>query len=927
MSSHRKRVFFSFFLCTAWACSGGGGAADDDEPVADTSAVDRGEETAEDIAEEDMAVPEEILAPFFLREVPPFGDLTAVGLADESFERKVLAASLQGVVNRTSVRLYLQAGEPEELNRWWEAVGEEASQRFWLEHYETTYDVTIAGEVDLDTALAQFASAAAGYVIASVDEPWTMAAATTIGGLENALIATEGDIAVLEALGLEEIDDLRGRWSSFDEATRDTFESLYPRANQDAIAILVPNEYRIRDFLIQNRIFTISGRPLGEGWASAQEVLNGTPQNIPLFGYLSLTGVEEVMAQQAISSSGKFLIPTDTTSNLSVHSAVSAELPEPRPIEPVECAFDTFRIAVAISDGDNMSIPTNRYVSTDYWLSESRGELPMGWSLAVGLPLLAPAMARFYTDGLTEVDELVAAFGIGYVYPTLLPDPAPYLEMSFEMMPHLGMTTMWHLDIGLYDRGEGLWDALSAAYVAGVLKGLILGFMGQESETYLMGEGLPVVQPGSQYEDTPTDMAARVRTDLESWRSHGGRNFAFVSAGIWTNSFAGLLDAFLPLAQEEDVTFMTPGQLLHCLAEEASEPRPTYRITSVEVEDYSTYRLLNDEIPDQTGDLWPCAWGADDRLYTANGDGMGFGSVWSDIVFSIVDGYPPDLVGSSPENAFGPYIATVWGPNPQEVSRKPTGLVCIDGDIYMFFQNLKNFMSDNVFGDAPHASISVTRDSGATWEFETEAPMFTDHVFTTGFFLDYGRCQEHAPDSWVYVYGLDYNWRFSDGFLQTEMFLARVPDDEILDRGAWEFFSGMEEGEPSWSSEIDDKTPVLDDDTIYCDDQSAIAQGSVVYLAPQNRYLYSSRAKCVWIFYEAPRPWGPWTKVSVIEWSGGWREDYHPGYNAVIPSKFVDEDGLGGWIISSLPDSWFDGTYYSMAFRRFDLEAELVTQD
>ena len=121
--------------------------------------------------------------------------------------------------------------------------------------------------------------------------------------------------------------------------------------------------------------------------------------------------------------------------------------------------------------------------------------------------------------------------------------------------------------------------------------------------------------------------------------------------------------------------------------------------------------------------------------------------------------------------------------------------------------------------------------------------MFSDHVFTTGFFLDYGRCQEHAPDDWVYIYGLDYNWRFSDGFLQTKMFLARVPEDEVLNREAWEFVSGLDDGTPSWSAEIDDKTPVLEDDTIYCDDQSAIAQGSVVYFPPLNRYLYSSRAQ------------------------------------------------------------------------------------
>ena len=274
------------------------------------------------------------------------------------------------------------------------------------------------------------------------------------------------------------------------------------------------------------------------------------------------------MAQQAISSSGKFLIPTDTTSNLSVHSAVSAELPEPRPIAPAECAPDTFRIAVAISDGDNMSIPTNRYVAEEYWLSEDRGEYPMGWSLAVGLPLLAPAMARFYVDGLTEADELVAAFGIGYVYPTLLPDAGPFLDMSFEMMPRFGMTTMWQLDVGLYYPGAALWDDLSTAYSDGIIGGVLLGFFGVLPEGYLVDEQLPVLKPGNQYEDTPEILEGRLRATLESWRRTGNQSFAFASAGVWTMNYAGLLDMFRSLDEEDDVTFMTPGQLLHCLAEE-----------------------------------------------------------------------------------------------------------------------------------------------------------------------------------------------------------------------------------------------------------------------------------------------------------------------------------------------------------------------
>lgn len=350
--------------------------------------------------------------------------------------------------------------------------------------------------------------------------------------------------------------------------------------------------------------------------------------------------------------------------------------------------------------------------------------------------------------------------------------------------------------------------------------------------------------------------------------------------------------------------------------------RPSCRIVSVHVEDHTTYQLAHPVFPTLTGDLWPCAWGEGESLYVANGDGFGFGPVWSDIVFSIVTGDPPHLSAATPRRAYGPHIAGVWGPESLKVNRKPTGLTCVDGALYLFFQNLKNALSEDPFGDAPHASISVSRDSGLSWEYDHERPMFTDHVFTTGFFLDYGQCQRHAQDEYVYVYGLDYNWRFSDTFSQTKLYLARVERDRILARGAWEFFSGNVGQAPLWSADIADKVPVLEDPTLYRDKRSGISQGSVVYIPQIARYLYSTRAEYEWIFYEAAAPWGPWTKVSVIEWKPRATEDFHGGYPVVIPSKFLDGNGTGGWLISSLSISTLGGRFYNMSMRRFELEIE-----
>ena len=106
------RALVLVLLGTAWACSNDGGRADsggavDPDVVEDSNVVpetgdeedttgEPGDESTADVTDEDIEAPPDILAPFFLREVPPLGDLTVVALATESFERRVLAASPAG---------------------------------------------------------------------------------------------------------------------------------------------------------------------------------------------------------------------------------------------------------------------------------------------------------------------------------------------------------------------------------------------------------------------------------------------------------------------------------------------------------------------------------------------------------------------------------------------------------------------------------------------------------------------------------------------------------------------------------------------------------------------------------------------------------------------------------------------------------------
>lgn len=317
------------------------------------------------------------------------------------------------------------------------------------------------------------------------------------------------------------------------------------------------------------------------------------------------------------------------------------------------------------------------------------------------------------------------------------------------------------------------------------------------------------------------------------------------------------------------------------------------------------------------GDLWPSCWSSDGYLYAANGDGNGFTVKRNDVNSPPRPGTAPDIAVSrlsgSPGSITGETLAAgdelgrVWDPS-GDYTRKPTGMVCVDGDLYLAIQDLAKD-----FNDAPNASISKSTDKGVTWTFDSSAPMFDDYVFTTIMFLDYGQDGANAIDGYVYAYGLDFNWRDSfDDTVEdpTKLYLARVPKTSILDRSTWEFFTGVDaDGNPQWSSDIALKAPVLEDDRrIYQStrdpdnpsDMTVISQGSVVYNQPLDRYLYTSWTEYTYEFYEAPEPWGPWRHFLTKDYGGyPWEDTKNGGYATTIPSKFVSADGKTMWVQSN----------------------------
>ncbi len=504
----------------------------------------------------------------YLTRRPALGALHVIDVAGESFERKVLAATLQGLVNRSEARVYLIHEEPKEVASW-KSDDKRDAALFWLEHYREQYGVTKAWEGDLSEAVSLFASEINGYYLVSESEPWTINAATTFASQRGALVAFEAERDLLESAGIGLIESLLGRWGNAAECYLELEQISRSKMDSRALAMLNPDDDRLRDFLIQQGIMAVYSRPFLDDWDSIGGIVERTPANTPVYGYLSDTGAEEFAAVRALSESSKFLIPSDTTPNLSFHVAVVPEvMPTARPLrDPTStppaknCSQGEVNVAIAITDGDNLALPLRRTIQLHSWRSNERGSLPMGWGFSSALPVLAPAVAAYYLSSASNVDEWVAMLGIGYALPTYYSDRDFFLPKSFEKMRETGLSTFWALDIPLYEESAPTWPDFTSKASPGTPAGVLLGYIGSgKARSFRTAEGLPVLVAANQYDDTPERIAERIRQVVTQPPSERPP-VLFISAHV---SYQGMVDELLPL-EEDGVHFLLPSEAFACV--------------------------------------------------------------------------------------------------------------------------------------------------------------------------------------------------------------------------------------------------------------------------------------------------------------------------------------------------------------------------
>ncbi|MCL2664993.1 MAG: DUF4185 domain-containing protein [Defluviitaleaceae bacterium] len=312
------------------------------------------------------------------------------------------------------------------------------------------------------------------------------------------------------------------------------------------------------------------------------------------------------------------------------------------------------------------------------------------------------------------------------------------------------------------------------------------------------------------------------------------------------------------------------------------------------------------------GDMWPVTWAADGHLYTAAGDNQkspmntwriedhpGMGEWGSPIKVLLIDNMPLD----PKVYCTRPNVHPLWG-------IKPASMLAMDGVIYFAVQ-LMNFGDNPAFNRQHNINswIMTSTDNAVTWnKTATDENFFTGRV-ASPHFCQFGKDYEGARDEYVYAYfpaaedGNSY-WENGDFIL-----LGRVHKKEILNRGAWEFFTGERNGAQLWHADDEKAKPVFSYPLMTGENHVSYNAGLKRYIMGnygfvndkgepmpyhQNNSFNADIQRSQLTLFEAPEPWGPWSHFYTDEDWG-----VRGGYQPCFPTKWMSADGTSVWMVYS----------------------------
>jgi hypothetical protein len=499
---------------------------------------------------------------------PSFAHITTldvIDMAGRSADVGVMLATLEGQVNKTRPRIYLEYPQAASNAP---PGGVNEGPTFWLDKLGASV-TTVTDPIAL---VKKYETAIKGVVIyndtdASTDlvAPHTINLATTIAGLKGGIVVSPSLYAQLEAAAID-----LPKLADFSKTSFKTVDAVYQTA-LDCCAASLSRRLIVgldptratgpRDLAVAVGAMVMwlpTTDPLFDTFVARLEI------NSPYVGWYQ----DE---QAGVIATSAHAVPTyaaDDFYNMTVlaGSSRTIHVPTPPPAPPLE---NKIYVAIFMSDGDNLGEDQHTIPNRYRWADPNRGKVPISWTINPGLVDVAPVMLEYYWSTVTPNDVLVSGpSGLGYTYPGrwLASSFDEYAERTAKYMAAAGLRVITVWNDSAFSIAK-LTPNNATAYTTHLPH--LLGLTIQDStQTLQVLDGKLPLAPltrssTAQYADTEADLESGIEAAAAGW---DGTSPRFVAVqGNMNKTTAITPTAFLKVQQ--DIEQSRPGDYVFVRAD------------------------------------------------------------------------------------------------------------------------------------------------------------------------------------------------------------------------------------------------------------------------------------------------------------------------------------------------------------------------
>lgn len=330
----------------------------------------------------------------------PVTGLDAIKITNLPYNTKLAVVSLQGIVNKKKPQILILNGAGEGQETWPKAVG-------------LTYTVTS----NYKLMIQKYAADIKGMVIFDQGQADTINLATTIAGLEDAIVVSPVLAEELRKApyNIRVIKDLRSEnFKNKLEVYEYLYRNYWSRCSKRVIVGMHPRDHLgLRDMAVAVQAAVLWLEPKISGEKAMLDKF--FKDAVPVDTYYAGWWPEEGSGVGYGTQQGVITIPADYYENYTVYAGQSRQLE--MPIVPAKPVLDKRKIYISLnfSDGDNIQYDQHALMEKSRWRSSSRGSIPIGWTCSPALLDAGPQILNYYYKTATPNDVLICGpSGLGY---------------------------------------------------------------------------------------------------------------------------------------------------------------------------------------------------------------------------------------------------------------------------------------------------------------------------------------------------------------------------------------------------------------------------------------------------------------------------------------------------------------------------------